>query len=103
MNAWHYRPAFTETKGRDGQESMIRGSPEVRGHRLVPGWQRIPVCCRGPALPRGWSLALILAEPVLRAHPEGHVLTSGVRVVRHVTVATRGAQVNTSPSLPGTV
>src|SRR5436190_17491518 len=36
------------------------------------------------ALPVGLSLALVLAEPVLRAHPERHVLPPGVRVVGHV-------------------
>src|SRR5215472_2838466 len=37
-------------------------------------------------LPGGLSLALILAEPVLRAHPEHHVLPLRVRVVGDVPV-----------------
>src|SRR5215472_15493352 len=38
----------------------------------------------GKRLTVGLSLALILAEPMLRAHPERHVLPPGVRVVGHV-------------------
>src|ERR1700683_1043022 len=45
------------------------------------------------ALTCGSSLALILTEPVLRAHPECHVLAPGVRVVRDVTVTAGGTQV----------
>jgi hypothetical protein len=40
-------------------------------------------------LPGGLSLALILAEPVLRAHPERHVSPPGVRVVGDVLVTAR--------------
>lgn len=43
------------------------------------------------ALPCGMSLALILAEPVLRTHPERHVLALGVRVAGDVTVTARRA------------
>src|SRR5689334_4421105 len=45
------------------------------------------------ALSFGLSSALILAEPVLGAHPERHVFPPGVRVVGHVPVAARGAEV----------
>jgi Aminotransferase class I and II len=41
----------------------------------------------------GLSLALILAEPVLRAHPERHVLPPGVGVVGEVTVTARRTEV----------
>src|SRR5712691_7233029 len=42
---------------------------------------------------RGLSVALILAEPVLRAHPERHVLPPGVRVAGDVPVTARRAKV----------
>src|SRR6202040_30442 len=45
------------------------------------------------ALPCGISLALILAEPVLRTHPERYVLALGVRVAGDVTVTARRAQI----------
>src|SRR5712691_9584369 len=45
------------------------------------------------ALPCSMSLALILAEPVLRTHPECHVLTLAVRVAGDVTVTARRAEV----------
>src|SRR5262249_41242005 len=48
--------------------------------------------CR-PGLPCGLSLALILAEPVLWAHPERRVLRGGVGVVGDVSVAAGGAEV----------
>jgi hypothetical protein len=51
----------------------------------------------GSALPGGLFLALILAKPVLRAHPERHVLLSGVRVVGKVTVAAGDAEVAAGP------
>src|SRR5260370_19995286 len=47
----------------------------------------------GVALPVGLSLALILAEPVLRAHPERHVLPPGIRVAGDVPVTARRAKV----------
>src|SRR5256885_8101282 len=52
-------------------------------HRMMPG----------AALPFGLSLALILAEPVLRAHPERHVLPPGIRVTGDVPVTARRAKV----------
>src|SRR5260370_24107715 len=47
----------------------------------------------GVALPVGLSLALILAEPVLRAHPERHVLPPGVRVAGDIPVTARRTKV----------
>src|SRR5215472_9967540 len=59
--------------------------PVVRG---ISGGVRSTAELRG-----GLSLALILAEPALRAHPEGHVLPPGVRVIRDIPVAARGTEV----------
>src|SRR5690348_6847841 len=59
------------------------------------GWPAAhpPVSDPRAPLPCGMSVALILAEPVLRAHPERHVLAPGVGVIGDVTVTARGAQV----------
>src|SRR5260370_31000570 len=54
----------------------------------------------GVALPVGLSLALILAEPVLRAHPERHVLPPGIRVAGDVPVTARRAKVAAGPRHP---
>src|SRR5580700_6680807 len=43
--------------------------------------------------PRRLFLALVLAEPVLREHPERDVLALGVRVIGDVPVAALGAEV----------
>jgi hypothetical protein len=49
-------------------------------------------------LPGGLCLALILAEPVLRAHPEHHVLPLKVRVVGDVPVTALRTEVAAGPS-----
>src|SRR6266567_8033761 len=48
---------------------------------------------RSRGLPCGLSLALILAEPMFRAHPERYVFAIGVRVVGDVPVTAGGAEV----------
>src|SRR5258706_8942570 len=69
-------------RGGDSLRSRAVGTARARRGRRG----RIPVSRSRAALPRGLSLALILAEPGFRAHSEPHLLAIRVRVVGDVLV-----------------
>src|SRR5215831_11679049 len=67
------------------------GSPSAAGRHAPATGQAKYTGSRSPR--RGSPLALVLAEPVLGAHPERHVLPPGVRVAGDVPVTARRAKV----------
>src|SRR6516165_4858634 len=82
---------------RQGSRSANRAARPRRIQRYVGnGRSHIPPLGQNPGprrLAGGFPLALILAEPVLGAHPERHILAARVRVAGDVPVTAVGTEV----------
>src|SRR5215831_5019344 len=78
-------------QGCPGQDVLSDGGQPRCGRSRPPGPGPVASACA--ELPGGLSLALVLAEPALGAHPEHHILVPGVRVIADVPVAAERTEV----------